>query len=58
MVLLQMLSNLLPSDVEWQWLRFDLGSFFLLSLLPLLGALHFVRLARAPEEDLSRIAQS
>jgi hypothetical protein len=45
MVLLQILSNALRTDVEWQWLRFDFGTFFLLSLLPLLGALHFDRLA-------------
>ena len=47
MVSLQNSSNALRDDVEWQWLQFDLGTFFLLSLLPLLGALHFDRLARA-----------
>jgi hypothetical protein len=45
MVLLQILSSALRTNVEWQWLRFDLGTFFLLSLLPLVGALHFDRLA-------------
>lgn len=54
-VLLQILSNSLRNDVEWQWLRFDFGTFFLPSVLPLLGAIHFDRLASArADTDLAR----
>jgi hypothetical protein len=47
MALLQVLNAGAHGRLSLQWLRFDFGTFFLLSLLPLLGALHFDHLARA-----------
>lgn len=44
MVLLQMLNAGIEGSL--QWFQFDFGTFVLLSLLPLLGALHFERLSR------------
>ena len=46
MALLQILNMGLHGKLNLQWLRFDLGTFLLVSLLPLFGALHFERLAR------------
>lgn len=48
MVLLQLVNIAADGRLNLQWFRFDLGTFLLLSLLPLLGALHFEHLARAP----------
>lgn len=47
MALLQMLNAGAHGRLDMQWLRFDFGTFLLMSLLPLLGALHFDHLARA-----------
>lgn len=45
MVLLQMLNAGVNNEISLQWLRFDFGTFVLVCLLPLFGALHFDRLA-------------
>ena len=45
MVLLQILNASTHGRLDLQWLRFDFGTFLLVSLLPLFGALHFERLA-------------
>lgn len=47
MILVQVLSAIVQG--KWQWFQFDFGTFVLLSLLPLLGALHFERLTRATQ---------
>lgn len=47
MVLLQILNMGVHGKFNLPWLRFDFGTFLLVSLLPLLGALHFERLAQA-----------
>lgn len=47
MVVLQILSATAGGNFDLRWPGLDLGTFFLLFLLPLLGALHFYRLAHA-----------
>lgn len=45
MVLLQQLNAGVNDEIRLQWLRFDFGTFLLVCLLPLFGALHFDRFA-------------
>jgi hypothetical protein len=46
MASLQLLNIGARGNLNLHWLRFDLGTFFLVSLLPLIGSLHFERLSR------------